>query len=184
MGMLFLPFGKNACSLLAYLLWVRKVAWQQMELLRFSCVASFEATHFYFKTGGKTGMKKWTALLLALVMCLALCACGREGTDEPEPSSSPEEELIQDVRGFINIKCMYSYEDVRSTQATVHIDNVETNGTKVYPDKAIYSVSGKVRITDAFGDQYDARYTGEWTYKQDGSFSERSFNMDTPVKVH
>ena len=51
MGMLFLPFGKNACSLLAYLLWVRKVAWQQMEPLRFSCVASFEATHFSVLNG-------------------------------------------------------------------------------------------------------------------------------------
>lgn len=122
-------------------------------------------------------MKKWTALLLALVMCLALCACGGKKPESP----SPEEKLTENVRLFINTKCMYTIEDAKSTQVTVHIDDVDTSAA---PDKAIYSVSGQVRITDAFGDQYDAQYTGEWTYRQDGTFIERSFHMDTPVKAN
>ena len=125
-------------------------------------------------------MKKWTALLLAMIMCLSLCACG--STDDPEPSSSPEEELTQNVRLFINTKCTYTLKDVKSTQATVHVDDVDTS-SNAFPNKAIYSVSGEIRITDAFGDQYTSQYTGEWTYEQDGTFSERSFHMDTPVKA-
>lgn len=70
-----LPFGKNAPSILASFGLARYDCVAANEALRFSCVASFEATHFCFK-GGEMRMKKWIALLLALVMCLSLCACG------------------------------------------------------------------------------------------------------------
>lgn len=43
----FLPFGKNALSRLAFSMSVNVIASQQMEL-RFSCVASFGAAHFLF----------------------------------------------------------------------------------------------------------------------------------------
>ena len=42
-------------------------------------------------------MKKWTALLLALVMCLALCACGGGGNDTKEPSSNQNEANDKDL---------------------------------------------------------------------------------------
>ena len=98
-GMCFLPFGKNACSLLAYLLWVRKVAWQQTELCVFRCVASFEAAHFLFpekcaaiirnEREGE-GMRKIVALALALSMVFALCACGHEHTWKEATCTDPK----------------------------------------------------------------------------------------------
>ena len=45
-----------------------------MELCVFGCVAS--ATHFFILQKEGTQMKKAISLLLALAMCLSLCACG------------------------------------------------------------------------------------------------------------
>ena len=64
--------------------------------LRFSCVASFEATHFYFEQEVETKMKKWIALLLALVMCLSLCACG--GGAKNESGETTDNELKEETK--------------------------------------------------------------------------------------
>lgn len=62
------------------------------EALRFSCVASFEATHFFIlKQEVNTEMKKWTALVLALVICLSLCACAGGKSETPAEESDNDE---------------------------------------------------------------------------------------------
>lgn len=56
--------------------------------MRFS-VRSLGYAFFYFKKKKERAlMKKTISLLLALVMCLSLCACG--GTDEPETTVNTE----------------------------------------------------------------------------------------------
>ena len=49
-------------------------------------------------------MKKWTALLLALVMCLALCACGGGGKSQKEEEEDKELTSTQAINAVKNNK--------------------------------------------------------------------------------
>lgn len=45
-------------------------------------------------------MKKWIALLLALVMCLSLCACGGSSTSESSDKNEKQSDSAFDENGF------------------------------------------------------------------------------------
>lgn len=55
----------------------------------FSASASVDALFYFYQKEG-TQMKKTISLLLALVLCLSLCACGKAGT--PSETEAPTEE--------------------------------------------------------------------------------------------
>ncbi len=80
-GMCFLLWQKT------HSLWVPKNCVAAMKLCVFRCVAS--AAHFLQKE--EMQMKKVISLLLALVMCLSLCACG-DGNDTLETTPNAENE--------------------------------------------------------------------------------------------
>lgn len=56
---------------------VEGFVWQQMEHCIFRCVVPFGATHFFAIQKEVWIMKKGISLVLALVICLPLCACGK-----------------------------------------------------------------------------------------------------------
>ena len=88
--------GKNAFSALRSLLEGEGFVWQQMELCVFRRVVPFGATRFFILQKEGKQMKKTISLLLALVLCLSLCACGSNTEKEaPTEKSAPEQLLEQ-----------------------------------------------------------------------------------------
>lgn len=116
-------------------------------------------------------MKRWIALLLALVACLSLCACGKK--EPPKPSVT---DLLRDeVEIDIQVYCSVYYENVRSTSCTMFTDD---------QGDGLYHVSGKATVIDNYGDKYQGNYDADYQYnEEDESFTQINFELQTPTKV-
>ena len=114
-------------------------------------------------------MKKMISALLALVMCLSLCACG---TDEPE--FDPTEEFKSKVDADVAVTCLFSYKDVKT--AMTSLTDVKVNGDE-------YTGKGKVTIRDAYGDTYVGKVTAVYRYNEDTqTFTKITLDIEQPQK--
>lgn len=96
-------------------------------------------------------MKKILALLLAIALCVGLCACG--GSKEPE--INPESEAADAVRSRIMVEIALGYDTVGVPSITTYVDQVGEN---------TYEVTGKVTVKDKYGDSYTGKYDATVEY--------------------
>lgn len=114
-------------------------------------------------------MKKLLALLLTLVLCLSLCACG-----EKEPEFDPEEAFESKVSSAVAAYCVLSYQDVKTAITT--LSDIDVDGD-------IYTGKGKVTVRDNYGDTYVGKVTAVYKYNEETqSFSKVSLDIETPKK--
>lgn len=105
-------------------------------------------------------MKKLLALFLVLMMCTCLFACGAGSTGEntQTEAQSSDDDVFERVQSMAEnsvrayVKYAYDYKDV---SLTTYVDAL--SGSK-------YEVSGKVTITDKYGDSYTGNYDVLLTY--------------------
>lgn len=97
-------------------------------------------------------MKKILALILAVFMCLSLCACGG---GKGENSESVEDKVRSSVESRLMTYVTLSYETVGVPTITCYIEEVGEN---------VFEVSGKVTVKDKYGDTYSGKYDAEVEY--------------------
>ena len=90
-------------------------------------------------------MKRIFALLMAIVLCFGLCACG--GSKEPE--KTPEDKVTSAVRSYIMVEITLSYETTGVPSITTFVNQI---------DETTYEVTGKVTVKDKYGDSYTGKY--------------------------
>ena len=121
-------------------------------------------------------MQKVLSVILVILtiasLCLAICSCvGKNGT---ESTFDAESELRSKVSADTAVYCKLNYGDVK---------NVLTSITNISSDGNIYTVQGKAKIIDNYGDTYEGKLTA--TYKlNDKSFIKQSYKLDTPTKTN
>ena len=103
-------------------------------------------------------MKKAISLLLALVMCLSLCACGG-GSDTPETTEAPTEEAKISKEELLSVAVPMTMDIVQQITATgtgkdfakTLISNTYTFTGKVYAEEADYVGVG-IKVPNADGE--------------------------------
>ncbi len=113
-------------------------------------------------------MKKVLAILLALVMCISLVACG-----EKEPEFDLRSEIKSAIQSKASVECLFSYADVKLV--LVDTLNYEDNGDGTYDCK------GYIAVTDDYGDKYRGKYDAV-VKVVDEDASVVSFDLETPKK--
>lgn len=97
-------------------------------------------------------MKRLLALLLALICCLSLCACGAEEEEE-----SVVDKVRSAVRSHIMVEITLFYDTTGVPNITMFVDE-NSDGS--------YEVTGKVTVKDKYGDSYTGKYDAEVTYNK------------------
>ena len=112
-------------------------------------------------------MKKILALLMAAVlMCFSFCGCGDEPVDIEEMVKTEAENTV-----YTKVYFQYGY------YPTVNATYVRETGENEY------SVSGKVRVADKYGDQYVGTFDSTVKYyPEDGEASARSTTISDLYK--
>ena len=95
-------------------------------------------------------MKKVLSLILALVMCLSLCACGG-GSSKKSLSDRAADAVSSQIKVYVKL----SYEVNGVPQVTTYVTETSTNHFKV---------TGKVTVRDAYGDTYSGKYDATAVY--------------------
>lgn len=114
-------------------------------------------------------MKRLFALLLTLAMCLSFAACGNSKKED-----SPKEQFKTTVNNAVVAKCMFSYADVKHVSLDLNSINVDGN---------TYTGTGKVTITDDYGDKYVGKVKAVYKYNEESkTFAQVSLNIETPKK--
>lgn len=90
-------------------------------------------------------MKKMIALVLSLVLCLSLCACGDNGDD----TTSVNQKVKNSVIAQLTLKVKLQYEITGQPIITTNIKEISENR---------YKVTGKITVRDAYGDSYTGKY--------------------------
>ena len=86
-------------------------------------------------------MKKVISLLLALAMCLSLCACGGNDTQEAEAKTPTVESVVDGIKN--------EFKDPDSVQMSdVHIASVKTDNGE---SKTEFYIIGTIRAKNSFG---------------------------------
>ena len=120
-------------------------------------------------------MKKALSILLVLVICLSLCACGEGSTNGTEPkNTTPTVESI--VAGI-----KYEFKDPDSVQMTdVHIARVKVDGGE---SKTEFYAIGTVRAKNSFGGYADPViyiiHCDNGRYEIVGEYTDASYMMQT-----
>ncbi len=113
-------------------------------------------------------LKKFTALILALVMCLPLAACGKK-----EPEFNLRDEIKLAIQAKASVECLFNYANVKLV--LVDTLNYDDNGDGTYDCK------GYISITDDYGDKYRGKFDAVVkVVDEDASVS--SFELETPKK--
>ena len=103
-------------------------------------------------------MKKVLSILLGLVLCFSLCACGSkssESTVSSEYTESVEDKVRNAVETTISVYVKLSYNTTGVPTIICYIDSSGTNE---------YTVSGKVTVRDKYGDSYTGKYDAVVVY--------------------
>ncbi|MBO5214517.1 MAG: hypothetical protein J6B86_07095 [Clostridia bacterium] len=90
-------------------------------------------------------MKKFLSLILVVILCGSLCACGNGG-------SSAEEDREGDVRRAVYQQILTEtmfYEKAGTPTVTYYFEEIS---------EYEYEVTGKVTIKDKYGDTYTGKY--------------------------
>lgn len=90
-------------------------------------------------------MKKILAILMALVMCVSLSACG----SSKEPEETVDEKVISAVKSDITAEIILFYDTVGVPSITCFVDEISENE---------FEVTGKVTVKDKYGDTYTGKY--------------------------
>lgn len=118
-------------------------------------------------------MKKFLSLLLALVMCISLVACGGESSSE-NTTESVESKVERSVKSNIEVDIMFSYDTVGVPNITYYIDEVSENN---------FEVSGKVTVKDKYGDSYSGKYDATVKYNPETDKCDTDVEIDKLYKV-
>ena len=105
-------------------------------------------------------MKKVLAIIMAVIMCLSLCACGKK-----EPVETVEDKVISSVKSNIMARIAIQYDTVGAPSITCFIDEIGENQ---------YEATGKVTVKDKYGDSYTGKYDA--TVKYDPSTDDCNVN--------
>lgn len=120
-------------------------------------------------------MKRIIAIMLAVIMCFSLVACGiigKKSGSSNEPSTT--DKIRTAVMARANAYCMVMYEDVRNVV-------VDIGSTEEMEDGS-YSVKGYAKIIDDYGDTYKGKFEATVEFDEEGKASCSKFNLDTPKK--
>ena len=98
-------------------------------------------------------MKRIILVILAVVMCLGMCACG--GGSEAEESETPRDKVISSVKSHIMAQIALGYDTVGVPTITTYVEEVEEN---------VYEVTGKITVKDKYGDSYTGKYDSTVEY--------------------
>ncbi|MBQ3088852.1 MAG: hypothetical protein IJC36_04375 [Clostridia bacterium] len=98
-------------------------------------------------------MKRVIALILVIVLCAGLCACG--GSSNSESAKTPKEAVISAVRARVMVEVKLSYDITGVPTVTTYVNEI---------DETTYEVSGKVTVKDKYGDSYTGKYDAEVDY--------------------
>ena len=120
-------------------------------------------------------MKKVLSLILALVLCLSLCACG-------EPSVSIDEEIQLVIQAKASSYCKVSFNDVKNVSVSVTDTQPYLIEHGIDDEYEKYYVYGYVIVTDVYGDQYKAKFSANVYFDEERNGECREFEMDTPTK--
>lgn len=134
-------------------------------------------------------MKKVVALLLALVMVLALCACGKSNAASPDALSEKESGAIEETDKHItNKECVIVYgegetEEVDSKDLFKVNENNEAKFKSVY-NFAYLTLTGKITQIkdDVYGkyicvnDKWRVYYVKSWYMESHGAPKDYSFS--------
>jgi len=113
-------------------------------------------------------MKKIMSIILVVILCCSLYACGSNSDSEPVTQSLRERAKIS-VESSIRIHIMVWYDDVSITSITY--------GKQKEVDSNTFEFSGKVTVKDQYGDYYTGTFDSTVTYNA----SEDKFDDDTDV---
>ena len=118
-------------------------------------------------------MKKTLSLIMALVMCLSLCACGGASTQETEPKSKTPT-VQSTIDGIKN-----EFKDPDSVQMSdVHIARVKVDGEESQTE---FYIIGTVRAKNSFGGYGDPQayiiHCDNGKYEIIGEYNDASYAM-------
>ena len=118
-------------------------------------------------------MKKALSLILALVLSLSLCACGKK---EPEyPEYNVNDEIRSAVQAEAAVYCIIEYADVKSVMASV--TDTDDNGD------GSYDVKGYITVIDDYADTYKGKFNAVVKIDDYGKGICTYFYMETPEKA-
>ena len=90
-------------------------------------------------------MKKVFSVILAMILCFSLGACSSKNVE----TESMDDRLKDAVKNRINATILIEYDTVGVPSATYYIDEMS---------ETEFEVTGKVTVTDKFGDKYTGNY--------------------------
>ena len=115
-------------------------------------------------------MRRVISLLLVLVTCVSLCACGSKKMSEDDI----RKEVEITIQAKAAVKCLFEYKDVKNVLASVITMDNKGDGT--------YDAKGYITVIDAYGDRYRAKFDAAVSIDEEGEGTCKSFDMDTPRK--
>ena len=114
-------------------------------------------------------MKKLFAIILSMLLCLSLCACGSNGGD----TESVEDKVRDAVESQINVDIMLRYDTTGVPSITTYIDEIGENE---------FEVTGKVTVRDKYGDTYTGNYDAVVEYDPATDDCDVDCDIDTLYK--
>jgi len=111
-------------------------------------------------------MKRFLLVLISIILVISLCACDNS-------NKVSEEDLVKNAtKAILRAKLLY-YDTVGAPHITYYLE--KQSSTKYY-------VSGKVTVSDKYGDSYTGKYDAVVEYMPGGEWRATSCNLDTPTK--
>lgn len=119
-------------------------------------------------------MKKIIALLMSAILMISLASCGGGGSSTSS-SESPEKKVISAAENSVSTKIALNYK----TQGAPTFDSYCNHDEEL----DTYTVTGKVKVKDDYGDIYSAKYTVYVDYDAEkGKANVTKCDLDTPTK--
>lgn len=116
--------------------------------------------------------EKIIALLMSAILMISLASCGGGGSSTS--SESPEKKVITAAENSVSTRIALDYK----TQGVPSFDSYVTKNSDTE-----YTVTGKVRVKDDYGDYYSGKYTVEVEYDpKDYGTNVKDCDLETPTK--
>lgn len=113
-------------------------------------------------------MKKAMSLILALVVCLSLAACGEDEMEDTRRLFTGQ------LNADFFLYCRRTYAEVK--KAEPEIADLSIDGDT-------WTAKGKLVVTDNYGDTYAGKFTVVYTLNEEKtSFHNELWDLETPTK--